>query len=138
MWRRTALAFIFFTLTQAASAGDRWLSLRSANFELYTTSDEKAGREALMFFEQVRRAFTEDLGIKLAESKPVAIIAFRDEQAFAPYRPQANVAAYTISMARREIIVMQDLVPEHYSIALHEYTHVVISQGRDQASSLAQ
>ena len=115
-------------LTQAASAGDRWISFRSANFTLYTTCDETAGRDALVFFEEIRRAFTEILGVKLPQEKPVTVIAFRDPKTFAQYRPQGDVVAYTLSQSRRDYIVMQDLAPEHYSRALHEYTHVVIEQ----------
>ncbi len=121
-------ALILLALTQVASARDRWICFRSTNFELYTTSDESTGREALVFFEQVRRAFTEILGVKLPENKPVTIIAFRDEAAFAPYRPQQNVQAFTMALPRHDYIVMQDLVPEHYSVGLHEFTHVVVGQ----------
>jgi hypothetical protein len=128
MWRRLALVTVILATFQAANARDRWIHLRSDNFELYTTSDERVGRDALLFFEQVRRAFTEILGLKLPEGRTVSIVAFRDEQAFAPYRPQDSVLAYTMSQSRNETIVMQDLVPERYSVALHEYTHVVINQ----------
>ena len=109
-------------------AGEHWICLRGTNFELYTTSNESAGREALVYFEQVRRAFTEILGLKLPNSKPVTIIAFRDEPAFIPYRPQPTVIAYSLFGLGRDYIVMQDLVPEHYPVALHEYTHVVVEQ----------
>jgi hypothetical protein len=129
MGRRFAhWALILFALTRCAWAGDRWVCLRSAHFELFTASDQKAGRDALLFFEEVRRAFTEILGVKIPEDKPVTIIAFRNEEAFAPYRPQEHVAAYTMSLPLRDFIVMQDLNPEHYPVALHEYTHVVIRQ----------
>jgi len=115
-------------LVPAAPAADQWICLHSENFELFTTSDERSGHDALVFFEQVRRAFTEILGIKLPERKPTTILAFRNEQAFAPYRPQNNLAAYSMSMPGRDFIVMQDLVPEHYPIGLHEFTHVIIGQ----------
>jgi tetratricopeptide (TPR) repeat protein len=127
-WRIALGVLMVFALAEVASARDRWICLRSNNFELYTTSDEKIGREALRFFEQIRRAFTEILGVKLPENKPATIIAFHDEQAFAPYRPQGNVLAYTMTISGHEYILMQDLVPEHYPVALHEYTHVVIGQ----------
>ena len=129
MWRRTALGLLgIITLTQSALARDHWICIRSDNFELYTEADEGTGRAALVFFEEVRRAFTESLGLKLPLDKPVSIIAFRDEAAYAPYRPGANVAAYTMTLPHRDIIVMQDLVPTHYSVALHEFTHVMIEQ----------
>ena len=129
MLRRFApvlLLALFFT--QTASARDHWICVRSPNFELFTASDEESGRAALVFFEEIRRAFTESLGLKLPEHKPLTIVAFRDETGFAPFRPQANVAAFTISLSSRNFIIMQDLVPEHYPVALHEYTHVIIDQ----------
>jgi hypothetical protein len=126
--RSTLVAFLFLFFTPAAFSRDHWICLRSANFELFTTSDEATGRGALVFFEQVRRAYTEVLGIKLPENKPVTIVAFRDEQAFAPYRPQVGVAAFSMSLPQQDFIVMQDLDPAHYPIALHEFTHVIISQ----------
>lgn len=119
---------MIFGLAQAVLAGDRWICLRSDNFELYTTENQKSGTDALVFFERVRRIFTENLGVKLPEKTPVTIIAFRDEKSFAPYRPQENVAAYAMSQPFHSFIVMQDLIPEHYPVALHEYTHVVCSQ----------
>jgi len=129
MWRRTAIGVLsVLAATCTASAGERWTGLRSSNFELFTATDEKTGRNALVFFEEVRRAFTEILGVKLPENKPVTIIAFRDEQAFAPYRPMPNVTAFTISLPRHDYIVMQDLIPEHYPLALHEYTHAIVDQ----------
>lgn len=129
MWRRIAAGvFWVIALTQELPAAERWICLRSPNFELYTTSSEGIGRDALQFFEQVRRAFTEILGVKLPENKPITVIAFRDEQTFAPYRPQGNVGAYSMFLPNRDFIVMQDLNPEHYQIGLHEFTHVVIRQ----------
>jgi tetratricopeptide (TPR) repeat protein len=129
MLRRLALgALVLLTLAHMASARDKWICLRSANFELFTTSDEGTGSDALVFFEQVRRAFTENLGLKLPENKPVTIIAFSDADAFAPYRPQPNVQAFTLALPRHEYMVMQDLAPEHYPVCLHEYTHAVVSQ----------
>jgi len=129
MRRPTAFgALTLVMLAQPLFAADRWLCFRSTNFELFTTSDSSSAREALIFFEQVRRAFTEILGIKLPEDKSVTIVAFRDEQSFAPYRPRDNVAAYTLAFPERLYLVMQDLVPEHYPVAMHEYTHVVINQ----------
>ena len=124
-----ALAVVtFLAASQPASAGDRWICLHSPNFELYTTDSEKAAREAIELFEQVRTAFTEILGVKLPDDKPVTIVAFRDEAEYAPYRYHDGVTAYTMSQPSHDYIVIQDLLPEHQSMLLHEYTHVIINQ----------
>ena len=119
---------LFLLATQYAPAGEKWNCLRSDHFDLFTQEDAKTGSEALVFFERVRRIFTETLGLKLPENQRVTVIAFRDERSFAPYKPQESVAAYSITQTFHNFIVMQDLTPEHYSVALHEYTHVVCNQ----------
>jgi len=112
----------------SASAADHWICMHSANFELYTTASEKTGRDALLVFEQIRTAFSDIVGVKLPEKKPVTIVAFRDEEEYAPYRIRPGAPSYYLPLLRHDFIVMQDLLPEHYPLVLHEYTHVVINQ----------
>ncbi len=102
--------------------------MHSENFELYTTAGEKTGRQALAVFEEVRTAFRDILGVKLPEKKPVTVVAFRDEQEYAPYRTRPGTFSYYMPLFRHDFIVMQDLLPEHYPMILHEYTHAVINQ----------
>jgi tetratricopeptide (TPR) repeat protein len=129
MVRRVALgAVAFLAWTQIGFAGGKWLRLHSPNFELYTTDDAKSGRDAIRYFEEVRSAFTEILGVKLPPNRPVTVIAFRNAEESAPYRPRENVFAYYKAAPHRDFIVMQDLDPEHRPVVLHEYTHLVVSQ----------
>jgi tetratricopeptide (TPR) repeat protein len=123
----TLVTLIQSTL-QPVSAADPWICMQSPNFELYTTAGEKSGREALLVFEEIRSAFKDIVGVKLPEKKPVSIIAFRDEQEYAPYRLRAGTASYYMPMPGRDFIVLQDLSQEHLPYLLHEYTHVVIHQ----------
>jgi hypothetical protein len=53
---RAALACIAFAACLPA-ATDPWLKITSANFELYTTAGERAGRDLVRHFEQVRSFF---------------------------------------------------------------------------------
>ena len=51
---------ILFTLTHIPlAAADQWVKLATPHFELYTTAGEKKGREAILYFEQVRSFFLE-------------------------------------------------------------------------------
>ena len=50
-------AVAFLGVPKCAFAEERWLKLTSANFELFTTEKEKAAKEALLYFEQVRSFF---------------------------------------------------------------------------------
>jgi tetratricopeptide (TPR) repeat protein len=125
---KAAGVLFLFTLMPPAQAATQWICLRSPNFELYTSAGEKTGRQALQVFEEVRSAFKDILGIKIPNQQPTTIVIFRDTEEFAPYRPQGNIIAYYMSLSRRDFIILQDLLPEHYPMALHEYTHLVIHQ----------
>ncbi len=131
-YKRASEALILLTLMQSAprpaSAASPWICMHSRNFELCTTAGEKAGREALAVFEEIRTAFTDILGVKLPDDKPITVLAFRDEQEYAPYRPHDGAFAYYMPLSRHDFIVIQDLLPEHYPQVLHEYTHAVINQ----------
>jgi hypothetical protein len=55
LMRRAATVVLASVLvTPLAAAAEQWLKLTSSHFELYTSAGEKKGREALLYFEQVR------------------------------------------------------------------------------------
>lgn len=107
-------------------AADQWVKLSTPHFELYTTAGEKKGREAILYFEQVRSFFLESSPSKHAPDFPVRIVAFRSESQYKPYRMNEGALAYYASGHNRDYIVMQDISTEHYPAAIHEYTHLVI------------
>jgi Flp pilus assembly protein TadD len=113
---------IAFPLT----AADQWVKLATPHFELYTTAGEKKGREAILYFEQVRSFFLEASASKRVSEFPVRIVAFRGEKQYLPYRFNAFAFAYYARGRNRDYIVMQDIVSEHYPAAIHEYTHMII------------
>lgn len=124
---RKFVAVIFLVLLQPLlSAADQWVKLSTPNFELYTTAGEKKGREAILYFEQVRSFFLEASASKPASDFPVRIVAFRGEKQYQPYRISEAAFAYFIRGRSRDYIVMQDIVSEHYPAAIHEYTHLII------------
>ena len=116
------VAFAPNTLT----AADQWVKLATPHFELYTTAGEKKGREAILYFEQVRSFFLEASASKRANEFPIRIVAFRGEKQYQPYRFNTFAFAYYARGRNRDYIVMQDIVSEHYPAAIHEYTHMII------------
>lgn len=121
------LAVIVFSfLAPALHAADQWVKLTTPNFELYTTAGEKKGREAILYFEQVRSFFLEASASRHTSEFPVRIVAFKGEKQYQPYRISEAAFAYFIRGRNRDYIVMQDIVGEHYPAAIHEYTHLVI------------
>src|SRR3982074_2206580 len=102
-----------------ATAAEQWIKLKSSHFELYTTAGEKKGREAILYFEQVRDFF----GKILVEKKglaaaPVRLIAFRSEEEYKPFQPSEAAVAFYLAGYDRDYIVMQSIAAEHYPVAV--------------------
>ena len=124
--RSTFLAATCLFVILPASAAETWTKVSTPNFELYTTAGERKGREAILYFEQVRSFFLKAAGSNHRSEFPVRIIAFRGEKQYQPYRVNEFATAYYHQSRNRDYIVMQDISSEHYPVAVHEYTHLVV------------
>jgi tetratricopeptide (TPR) repeat protein len=124
------LLFGWLALSQsvAAPAGDPWLRLRSADFELFTTAGERVGREVLRQFERVHSFFGQAFPNGPADAKPVRLIVFRTDKEYAAYRPNEVAAAYFQAGADHDDIVMTASTTDHSGVAVHEYTHLMVHQ----------
>ncbi len=109
----------------SAQAGD-WVRIVSPHFELYTTAGEKAGRDALRYFEWVRVFFVQASPLRKTTGKPVRIVLFRSAEEYAPYRASETGIAYFAGTRRREYIVMRDERAGRDPVAIHEFTHLMI------------
>jgi Flp pilus assembly protein TadD len=126
---RAVAAGVLVTVFAVALAhgAEQWLKLKSSHFELYTTAGEKKGREALLYFEQVRDFFGKVKKSDKTDSKtPVRIIAFRSDKEYKPYRINEFAAAFYLDGYDRDYIVMRSIVPENYPTAVHEFTHLLV------------
>ncbi len=128
MRRAVWIAALMIGSVLCAAPSDAWLRLRSANFELFTTSGERGGRDLLKQFERVRSFFQQAFGLIPSDGKPVQIVAFRSAKEFEPYKFNEAASAYFESGQDHDFIVMQSTSPEHYPVAVHEYTHLLIHQ----------
>ena len=126
--QRVALACLTFVACLPAATHDPWLKITSANFELYTTAGERAGRDLVRHLEQVRSFFLQAFGSRLSASRPVRIIAFKNEKEYQPYRPNEFATAFFQPGAIHDLIVMSSASSEHYPVAVHEFTHLMIHQ----------
>jgi Flp pilus assembly protein TadD len=126
--KRAVIAGLALAACLPAAAQDPWLKINSANFELYTTAGERSGRDLIRHFERVRSFFLQAFGSRLQASRPARIIAFRNEREYQPYRPNEFAAAFFQPGALHDFIVMSDASSEHYPVAVHEYTHLMIHQ----------
>jgi len=63
MFHRRIISLIIFC--GPLLAADQWIKVSTPHFELFTTAGEKKGREAILYFEQVRTFF-----LQLARPRP--------------------------------------------------------------------
>ena len=126
---RLAILFIAAAVSTAPGNQDPWLKITSANFELYTTGGERSGRELVRHFEEVRSFFVQAFGDRLPDAKPACIIAFRNEKEFEPYRPTEFAAAFFHAGIAHDFIVMSSGSSDHYPLAVHEFTHLMVHEG---------
>jgi tetratricopeptide (TPR) repeat protein len=126
--RRLALTWSLLSAVASAGPADPWVRIQSTNFELFTTSGERAGRDLVRHFEQVRSFFLLVFGIKSTGRKPVRIVAFHSDKEFKPYRPSEAATAFYHSGSQHDYILMSSANAEHYQVATHEYTHLLIGQ----------
>jgi hypothetical protein len=56
----------------------------------------------------------------------IELLAFYEDKEFESYRLQESAYAFYKRCRQGDYIVMRDLEPEHYAVAIHEYTHSVV------------
>ena len=121
------MGICFLTFAVRARAEQKWTKINSANFEMFSTSGEKAGRRMILYFEQLRSFFAQAMGLKMRSSLPVRIVAFRSEKEFGPYRIRESSAAFYLSGHDRDYIVMSKVSSDARSVAVHEYVHLLVN-----------
>src|ERR1035438_10694501 len=125
---RRAILLIAAAITAAGAQPDPWLKITSVNFELYTTGSERSGRDLIRHFEQVRSFFVQAFGDHLPDAKPACIIAFRNEKEFDQYRPTEFASAFFHAGIAHDFIVMSNGSIDHYPVAVHEFTHMMVHE----------
>jgi len=112
-----------------------WLKMATANFELYTTADEDAGRSVVYRLERLRTILQpilawrgEPRGEPRDErEKAVCIIAFGSRDEFQAYAPIGRSIGYFLPGARRDFVVLDGSRAESRAVE-HEYVHFVMAQ----------
>jgi hypothetical protein len=98
--RRLALTWSLLSAVASAAPADPWLRIQSANFELFTTAGERAGRDLVRHFEQVREFFLQVFGPTENPSASSPFTAKKNFSRTAPTRPPppfTTTAASTIT-----------------------------------------
>src|SRR5271154_6774230 len=122
---RSKFAFVALLGFSLLGADARWLKLRSAHFEMYTTASERSARETLKYFEQVRSFFQQGMGSIPGKALPVRIVAFNSRKEYEPYRLNNFATAFYHSTPSTDDIVLSEAGFEVFPTAIHEYVHLV-------------
>jgi tetratricopeptide (TPR) repeat protein len=117
---------LFFAAVLCHAADSHWIHLRSANFEMCTTAGARSALDTIREFEQVRGFFLGSFGGEQARRLPVTLIAFSSPKEFEPYRINDFAIAYYQSAEDRDYIVMSHAGADTFSVAVHEYVHLVV------------
>jgi hypothetical protein len=129
MFMRVFTALVLCAALDPAAAGDRWVRLKSPDFEMYSSAGERGSRETIRYFEQVRSFFIDVLGAAQRDQKRVYIIAFGSEKEFDLYRPNEVAAAFYQSTNQRDFIVLGHIGEEYLPAVVHEYVHLLARSG---------
>ncbi|HYZ86626.1 MAG TPA: hypothetical protein VE621_19585 [Bryobacteraceae bacterium] len=124
---------LFLLVTLLVESGfakeSKWIRVQSPHFELFTTANEKQGKELVQYFEQIRELFGRLSNAPLPKL-PVRIVAFRNKTEYKPFAPTEGVAAWYNRDETRDYIVMSGVGKDLYPVAVHEYTHLLIRNAR--------
>jgi tetratricopeptide (TPR) repeat protein len=106
-------------------AGADWVVARDGRFEVYSQEGEATARMALRWFEELRATVMQETGLDTSGRNAVRVIGFRSESDYARYRPSPAADAYYVATEDRDYIVMAALGEGSFTVASHEYAHLV-------------
>jgi Tfp pilus assembly protein PilF len=102
-----------------------WRLTRSEHFEVYAQSSDQRARAILMWFEQLRVFFQQQIGGPAA-GPPVRVIVFSSEAEYTPYRLRSLADAYYVGYGNQNYIVLGSDSPAKFGLASHEYAHLAL------------
>src|SRR5215510_11858810 len=92
------VALCFLALTphfSPVSAKDNWVSVRTKNFYLIGSANEKEIRKVALKLEQFREVFTKLFpNMKFNTPVPTTVIVFKNDSSYGPFKPSANTAGF--------------------------------------------
>lgn len=121
-------------LASTAEAKDKWINVRTKNFNIVSNASENDTREVALKLEQFVYVFSKIFNTKTTADVPVTVVVFKDDGSFKPFKPlyngkPANIAGYFQRGEDENIITLNvsgnALRP--LAIIFHEYTHLLTS-----------
>jgi len=134
--RRTFLITIaaLYLLANAplALAKDKWINLRTSNFNIIANADEGDTRRLALKLEQFRAVLSKLLNTSRVAPVPITVLVFKNDGSFKPFKPLYNGKPANLSgffqRTEDENIIALDIssnVEHPMEVVFHEYTHLL-------------
>ena len=98
--------------------------MKTGEFRILSSANERNTRRSLQFFERVRNFFLKATRRSVPNPVPVYIVQFKNKKEYEPYSFKV-AAAYYSPGASRDYIVVSKPDDETARVAVHEYVHLV-------------
>jgi Flp pilus assembly protein TadD len=121
-----SFALLVVPVEPAHGADARWIRLKSANFEVYSSATVRNSRDTAREFEQVRGLLLQAFGGRPPLTAPVRLVVFGSAKEYQPYRLNEFATAYYHQTADRDYIVMSRTGADTFPVAVHEYLHLLV------------
>ncbi len=122
---------------QTVTAADTWVSVRTKNFQLIGSADEKSIKQVGLKLEQFREVFTYLFPtMKFNTPVPTTVVVFKNDSAYGPFKPRSNTAGHFQPGPDVNYIALSTEVrgeQDPYSIIFHEYTHLLVENTFENA-----
>lgn len=132
------LSLTVVAATQEYPYSRDWMRVHSPHFTAAGNASFQDIRAVLLELEGFRAALARTLpGLRVTSERPVTVVVFRDERAFAPFKPAAatgerrgDVVGYFLSTreASYMVVAMHRDMRRTFQHLFHEYTHYVVHQ----------
>jgi len=126
-----AVAFVLLAASSAAGK-DKWLSLRTKNFNIVSNADEGDTRQLALKLEQFRLIISRLTNTSNVAPVPITVVVFKNDGAFKPFKPlyngkPANLSGFFQQSEDENLIALDMNASEEYPMSLifHEYTHLL-------------
>ncbi len=107
-------------------SNSEWLGYSTSHFTVLAKGHKEQGCAVIERLEMARLYFEKTGWTQRDSAQRVELLAFYGDKEFESYRLHESAYAFYQLGRQADYIVMRDLEPEHYSVAIHEYTHSVV------------
>jgi len=119
-------------LASSATAKDKWINLRTKNFNIVSNANEDDARQLALKLEQFRLIISNLTNTSNVAPIPITVLLFKSDGTFKPFKPlhngkPANVSGFFQQSEDENVIALDMSASEEYPMAVifHEYTHLL-------------